>query len=63
MLIKHMTEKPDGSVVFQGILEGKELQFVVETGLNTLIEMGHVPFLSTESFNLASIHELPNSEQ
>lgn len=63
MIIKHLVEKPDGSVVFQGVLEGKELMFVIETGLDYLIEQGHVPFLSLETFNRADIHELPDSEQ
>lgn len=63
MIIKHIVEKPDGSVVFQGVLEGKELMFVIETGLDYLIEQGHVPFVSLENFNRASIHDTPNTEQ
>lgn len=63
MIIKHILEKPDGSVVFQGVLEGKELMFVIETGLDYLIEQGHVPFVSLENFNRADIHELPDTEQ
>lgn len=63
MIIKHIVEKPDGSVVFQGVLEGKELMFVIETGLDYLIEQGHVPFVSLENFNRADIHKLPDTEQ
>lgn len=63
MIIKHIVEKPDGSIVFQGVLEGKELMFVIETGLDYLIEHGHVPFVSLENFNRADIHETPNTEQ
>lgn len=63
MIIKHIVEKSDGSVVFQGVLEGKELAFVIETGLDTLIEAGHIPFVSLENFSKADIHMPPDSEQ
>lgn len=63
MNIKHVVEKPDGSVVFQGVLEGKELAFVIEMGLDAIIAAGAVPFVSTEHFNKADIHEVPDMEQ
>lgn len=45
MNIKHVVEKEDGSVVFQGSLTGPELAFVIETGLNVLIAENAIPFL------------------
>jgi hypothetical protein len=63
MFIKHLVEKPDGSVVFQGTLAGNELAFVIATGLDTIIEAGGVPFLSIKERNLADVHELPDMEQ
>lgn len=56
MIVKHVHEKPDGSVVFQGVLEGRELAFVIETGLDALIEMGHIPFVSVEDYIAADLH-------
>lgn len=64
MQVKYSVEKEDGSVTFQGNLEGKELSFVIEIGLETLIKAGMVPFTSTsEDRKLASIHEAPDMEQ
>lgn len=45
MEIKHIVEREDGTAVFQGVLTGKELAFVVEVGLNQLIAEGAIPFL------------------
>jgi hypothetical protein len=63
MIVKHLVEKPDGTVVFQGVLEGKELAFVIETGLDYLIEQGHIPFVSLEDYNVADLHGTPEQEQ
>lgn len=63
MIVKHVVEKEDGTVVFQGVLEGKELAFVIETGLDYLIEQGHIPFVSLENYNMADLHETHESEQ
>ena len=49
MHIKHVAESPEGDIVFQGKLEGPELAFVIEVGLNMLIESGAIPFASTKS--------------
>ncbi len=63
MEVKHIVEKPDGKVVFQGVLEGKELAFVIEMGLDALIEAGHIPFVSLEKYNAADLHGIPEQEQ
>lgn len=63
MNVKHIVEKQDGSVVFQGVLEGKELAFVIEMGLDAIIAAGAVPFVSTDHFSVADIHEVPDMEQ
>lgn len=63
MYIKHTVEKPDGSVVFQGVLEGNELAFVIEMGMDAIIKAGAVPFASTENHNPIDIHEVPDLEQ
>lgn len=64
MQVKNLIEKEEGSVVFQGVLEGKELAFVVEIGLEALIKAGAVPFTSTNEFRgVWDVHEMPDSEQ
>ena len=63
MNIKHVIEKEDGSVVFQGTLEGQELAFVLEMGLETLIRAGAIPFSSTDKHDLMDIHDLPEGMQ
>lgn len=64
MMIKHSVEKEDGSVVFQGVLEGKELSFVIEIGLEALIKGGMVPFTATNEFrNAHDVHDIPDMEQ
>jgi hypothetical protein len=61
--IKHIVERPDGSVVFQAVLEGQELAFVIETGLEVLIQSGAIPFIGTDRVNLAEISDPPEMEQ
>lgn len=63
MEVKHVIEKENGQVVFQGILEGKELAFVIEMGLDALIEAGHIPFVSLENYNVADLHGTPDETQ
>lgn len=63
MKVRHVVEKEDGSVVFQGILEARELAFVLETGLDYLIEQGHIPFVSLENYNPADLHDTHESSQ
>jgi hypothetical protein len=61
--IKHVTEKDNGSVVFQGVLEGKELAFVIEMGMEAIIQAGAVPFVSTLEHEGFDIYEMPDTEQ
>lgn len=64
MQIKYTQEKEDGAVVFQGILEGKELSFVIEVGLESLIRAGLLPFTSTnEDQSRFDVFEAPDMEQ
>lgn len=61
--MNHVVEKADGSVVFQGVLEGKELAFVIEMGLDALIEAGVVPFVSMKSHDAHDLYEPPEQTQ
>jgi hypothetical protein len=63
MKVRHVVEKPDGSIVFQGVLEGPELAFVIEMGLEAVIAAGASPFVSTEHYGLDQLHEVPDQEQ
>ena len=63
MLIKHTVEKEDGSVVFQGVLEGQELAFVIEMGMDAIIQAGAVPFVHTKTHAPHDVHELPEGTQ
>jgi hypothetical protein len=63
MIVKHVVEKPDGSLVFQGVLEGNELAFVIEMGMEAIIKAGAVPFASTENHDIHDIHTLPDEIQ
>ncbi|CAB4132890.1 hypothetical protein UFOVP249_57 [uncultured Caudovirales phage] len=44
MLVNKSVETPNGSVKFEGELEPKELDFVLQIGLNTLLAQGAIPF-------------------
>lgn len=46
MLINKSIETPEGTVKFEGELEQKELDFVLKIGLNTLMQLGAIPFTS-----------------
>lgn len=63
MQIKKVVEREDGSVVFQGILEGAELAFVIECGLDAIFATHDSPFLSTQTHEPYDIHELPEETQ
>ena len=63
MNVNKVFEKEDGSVTFQGNLEGQELAFVIEMGLETLIRAGAIPFTSTDGRQLIDIHETPDATQ
>ena len=61
--IKFTEEREDGTVVFQGTLEGPELSIVVETGLNELMKRGLLPFAATESIDPAYLMDVPELDQ
>lgn len=63
MNVTKVFEKEDGSITFQGVLEGVELAFVIEMGLETLIKAGAIPFTSTENHELFDMHEPPEGIQ
>lgn len=63
MRIDHIVEKPDGSLRFQGTLEGPELAFVVEFALNQLLLEGALPFIAKETHNAASVMDVADTEQ
>lgn len=63
MNIKHLVEKEDGSVTFQGVLSGAELAFVVECGLDAIIAAGGIPFASLDHYSIADLHDVPDLEQ
>lgn len=63
--INQITETGNGDkVVFQGVLEGPELAFVVEVGLNVLMKEGALPFITDESFIEAQlVMDMPDQTQ
>jgi len=61
--INHTVEKPDGSVVFQGVLSGDELAFVIEMGMDTILKASASPFVSTRDHELHDIHGMPEESQ
>jgi len=63
MVINHVVEKEDGSIVFQGVLTGNELAFVIEMGMDAIIRAGAIPFASTENHHAFDIHESPDEVQ
>lgn len=63
MQVKKIVEREDGSVVFQGVLEGSELAFVIEMGLEALIQAGAIPFVGLDRVNPLEISEPPEMEQ
>lgn len=44
MLVNKSIETENGTVKFEGELEQTELDFVLKIGLNTLLQMGAIPF-------------------
>lgn len=45
MEIHHTIETEEGTLTFQGKLSPEELEFVIKTGLNYLLEQGALPFI------------------
>jgi hypothetical protein len=44
MLVNKSLETEKGTVKFEGELEQHELDFVLKIGLNTLLQLGAIPF-------------------
>jgi hypothetical protein len=44
MHVNKSLETPQGTVIFEGELEPKELDLVLKIGLNYLLQMGALPF-------------------
>lgn len=70
MFIKYIAEKPDGTVVFQGHLEGAELKWLLEVGIQTMLDRGmSVPFLvddeddNGKEFDYSRVMPNPGTEQ
>lgn len=70
MFIKYVAEKADGTIVFQGHLDGAELKMVLETGIQTMIDRGmSVPFLVDDGkesdipFDYSRLMPNPGTEQ
>jgi hypothetical protein len=47
--ISHSIELEDGTYKYQGIITGRELDFLVEYAINQLLMQGALPFLSEGS--------------
>lgn len=59
MEIRVKTINEDGSVLFDGMLNQKEVQFVLEVGVNFLLANGAQPFLEDDDEDTI---EAPGSE-
>ena len=59
MQVKHTLEKPDGSLVFEGTLTARELDYVVQVGIEYLMYHGLLP-AKESSVNL---HNKPFTKQ
>lgn len=62
MEIKHSVEMPDGSYVYQGKFEGKELDFLVEFAVNSLLAQGAFPFVHQDKLD-ESVSPMPDENQ
>lgn len=63
MKIDQLVEK-DGDVIrFQGTLEGPQLAFVVEYGLNKLMQDGALPFIMKKDRPAASVMTVTDTSQ
>jgi len=63
MYIKHVVEKEDGKLIFQGVLEGQELAFVIEMGMDAIIQAGALPFVNMATHEKHDIHDAPEDIQ
>jgi len=54
MLVNKAIETENGTVKFEGELEPKELDFVLKIGLNTLLQLGAIPFTTKGEEDVAT---------
>ena len=55
--ISKTVEVPNGSIQFEGELNDKELDLVLEVGLNVLLAQGAIPFTLTETMSVEEDEE------
>jgi hypothetical protein len=56
MLVNKSLETPQGTVVFEGELEQRELDLVLKVGLNFLLQMGALPIITKTEEGLADLN-------
>lgn len=49
MLIELKTKNKDGTIKFSGLLTEDELSFILNVGVNTMMNAGHLPFKSLDT--------------
>jgi hypothetical protein len=57
MLVSKSIETEKGTVKFEGELEQNELDFVIKIGLNTLLQLGAIPFTTKHEDSEISVPE------
>lgn len=60
MLINKSFETEKGTVKFEGELEQNELDFVLKIGLNTLLQLGAIPFTTKHEDSEIAMPETTN---
>ena len=63
MLVNKSLETPQGTVVFEGELEQKELDLVLKVGLNFLLQVGALPIITKTEGEAMSVTTRETSEQ
>lgn len=59
MLIELKTKNKDGTIKFSGLLTEDELTFILNVGVNTMMNAGHLPFKKLETNTSIIIPETP----
>ena len=62
MKIKHSVQLPDGEYTYQGEFTGRELDFLVEFAINSLLAQGAFPFVHADKFE-ESMSPYPTGEE
>lgn len=55
MLIEITTKNSNGSVLFNGSLTQDELNFILNVGVNAMLNAGHLPFKKLDTHTLITI--------